>query len=77
MQFETMYMTQRHDSALGFIFFIFFFNLLKGVYSFTYTCIWHWNRLKKKQKQNKPTKNNYITQYFVKELFKRDRKKRK
>lgn len=54
MQFETMYMTQRHDSALGFIFFIFFFfNLLKGVYSFTYTCIWHWNRLKKIKNKNK------------------------
>lgn len=74
-------MTQRHDSALGLFvllgfFFVFFFDLLKLVYSFIYTCIRHWNRLKKRKRKKKPTKNKYITQYFAKELYKRDRKKK-
>lgn len=69
MQFETMYMTQRHDSALGFIFFIFFFNLLKGVYSFTYACIWHWNRLKKKTKTKQTYKKQLYNVVFCKRII--------
>lgn len=54
MQFETMYMTQRHDSALRFIFFIIFFKFIERRLQFH---IYMYIALEQIKKQNKNKTN--------------------
>lgn len=68
MQFETMYMTQRHDSALGFIFFIFFFQFIERRLQFH---IYMYMALEQIKKNKIKTKQTHKKQLYNIVFFKR------
>lgn len=59
MQFKIMYMTQRHDSALG-LFSLVFFLIIETRLQFHIYMYMALKQIKKKQKQNKPTKTSIL-----------------